>query len=178
MYISTTDDEVSDVVARFGGTWKKYAEGRTLVGVGTNTDSNGNVTTYTADLTGGNSDIANININHTHSYAHTHTVPGHYHTLSNNGFAKIAYGIADKMILMERINTADWVVHHKFVVSSISQADGSTVPYGTGLGGKTDSSAALTTNSQSTSTTGTMSANSTINAQDPYIAVYMYKRTE
>ena len=48
IYMSTTDDTVEKVQSKFGGTWVKYSEGRTLVGVGNNGTS-----TYTVNQTGG-----------------------------------------------------------------------------------------------------------------------------
>ena len=41
IYISETDSTVAEVQKRFGGKWVAYASGKTLIGSGTGTDSNG-----------------------------------------------------------------------------------------------------------------------------------------
>jgi hypothetical protein len=48
IYMSTEDDTVEKVENKFGGTWVKYSEGRTLIGAGSNGTSS-----YTANSTGG-----------------------------------------------------------------------------------------------------------------------------
>lgn len=51
IYMSTTDSTIEKVSERFGGTWERYAEGRTIIGVGTGTDSNGTVQVFNANET-------------------------------------------------------------------------------------------------------------------------------
>ena len=53
IYMSTEDDTIEKVQTKFGGTWEKYAQGRTLIGEGTSTDSNGLVQTFKANDSGG-----------------------------------------------------------------------------------------------------------------------------
>ena len=53
IYMSTEDDTVEKVQTKFGGKWEKYAQGRTLIGEGTGTDSNGLVQTFKANDSGG-----------------------------------------------------------------------------------------------------------------------------
>ena len=55
IYMSTEDDTVEKVQNKFGGTWEKYAQGRTLIGEGTTVDTNGYALTYNAGNTGGSS---------------------------------------------------------------------------------------------------------------------------
>ena len=53
IYMSTEDDTIEKVQSKFGGIWEKYAQGRTLIGEGTGTDSNGLVQTFTNGSMGG-----------------------------------------------------------------------------------------------------------------------------
>ena len=62
IYMSTEDDTVEKVQSKFGGIWEKYAQGRTLIGEGTGTDSNGIVKTFKNSSTGG-------------EYTHNHKSP-------------------------------------------------------------------------------------------------------
>lgn len=68
----------------FGGTWVAIAEGRTLVGVGTGTDINGDTMTWTAEAEGG-------------EYLHTLTVnemPSHNHGIGlNSGGSSAGSGL-------------------------------------------------------------------------------------
>lgn len=77
--MSEKDDTVEKVQSKFGGKWEVYAGGRTIIGVGTGTDVNGLVQTFTNGSTGG-------------EYAHKLTIaemPSHNHTpqLEGTGFA-------------------------------------------------------------------------------------------
>ena len=53
IYMSTEDDTVEKVQDKFGGKWEKYSQGRTLIGEGTGTDSNGLIQTFTNGSMGG-----------------------------------------------------------------------------------------------------------------------------
>ena len=76
IYMSTEDDTVEKVQSKFGGEWEKYSQGRTLIGEGTGTDSNGLVQTFTNGSMGGE---------YTHKLtiaempSHTHTQNPHMH---------------------------------------------------------------------------------------------------
>ena len=79
IYMSTEDDTIEKVQSKFGGKWEVYAGGRTIIGVGTGTDVNGLIQTFTNGSTGG-------------EYAHKLTIaemPSHNHTpqLEGTGFA-------------------------------------------------------------------------------------------
>ena len=77
IYMSTEDDTIEKVQSKFGGTWEKYARGRTIIGEGTLTDSDGNAMVYTNGLTGGitNAKLSVSNIpSHSHSYTPSGTI--------------------------------------------------------------------------------------------------------
>ena len=74
IYISTSLSTVSQVQEKFGGTWEVFAQGRTLIGSGTGTDSNSTSKTFSVNSTGG-------------EYTHKLTVnemPSHNHGFSKN----------------------------------------------------------------------------------------------
>ena len=48
VYISTTYSTIEEVTSAIGGEWEKYAQGRTIIGDGTVTDSSGNTKIYNA----------------------------------------------------------------------------------------------------------------------------------
>ena len=85
--MSTEDDTVEKVQTKFGGTWEKYSQGRTIIGEGTGTDSNGLVQTFTNGSMGGEY-THTLNISEMPS--HTHTQNPHYHLIGfNNGTSGI-----------------------------------------------------------------------------------------
>jgi len=79
VYISTTDSSVDAVVTRFGGTWEKFGEGKTLVGEGTNTDSENNSKTFTISENTAKTGVYKTKLSaanlpyHTHDITHSHT---------------------------------------------------------------------------------------------------------
>lgn len=87
IYISTVDQTVEDVIKRFPNTkWEQYAQGRTLVGVGSTTDANNNALVYSAGelsedgvtykgQTGG-SVLTTLNTSNLPSHNHTYTPSG------------------------------------------------------------------------------------------------------
>lgn len=80
IYMSTEDDTIEKVQNKFGGTWVRYAEGRTLIGVGTGTDDNKSSKNFLINTTGG-------------EYSHKLSIAelaSHYHRIgvvSDNGVA-------------------------------------------------------------------------------------------
>ena len=73
IFFSTSLSTVSQVATTLGGTWEVYGAGRTLIGVGTGTDSNSTSKTFAINETGGE-------YNHTLT---TNEIPSHSHNLSN-----------------------------------------------------------------------------------------------
>lgn len=53
IYMTTTYTNADQVHDAIGGIWEKYAQGRTIIGEGTGTDSNGLVQTFTNGTSGG-----------------------------------------------------------------------------------------------------------------------------
>ena len=77
IYMTTTYSDATQVHDAIGGEWEKYAQGRTIIGDGTGTDSNGLVQTFANGSTGG-------------EYTHKLTVaemPSHSHDVYANSFA-------------------------------------------------------------------------------------------
>ena len=76
LYITTQLSTASQVAQRLGGgTWQSYGAGRTLVGVGTGTDSNSLKQSFAVNATGG-------------EYRHTLTtaeMPSHTHSMAKGG---------------------------------------------------------------------------------------------
>ena len=142
----------------FGGEWKKI-EGKFLLGASTDTE---------VGKTGGSS-------THTHSYSHTHNVPGqgHSHGLGS-AWAYISI-YAKQVFINKRSGVPAWWDTYQMTGSSYGTGGtGSSNSTATNLGGSTDWSTpgAVTTNSQSVSETGSASN------MPPYLAVYMWQRTE
>ena len=151
VYITTTESQVSDVVARFGGTWERYATDTTLVGYkeGTNT----------INATGG---AKAVTLATTNLPSHSHVVPSlsgyttpTTHTFGVGGTGQYSVtpgGTTDSMVL----GTKNY---------SVGASQYIEIP-----------SLTVTTNASNT-TTCTNCSSTPINVQDPYTVVYMYKRT-
>ena len=91
IYMTTTYSEASQVHDAIGGEWEKYAQGRTIIGEGTGTDSNGLVQTFANGSTGG-------------EYTHKLTVaemPSHSHDIYANSYA------GNLKIVMQNDNSPD-----------------------------------------------------------------------
>jgi len=91
IYMTTTYSEASQVHDAIGGEWEKYAQGRTIIGDGTGTDSNGLVQTFANGSTGG-------------EYTHKLTVaemPNHSHDIYANSYA------GNLKIVMQNDNSPD-----------------------------------------------------------------------
>ena len=181
IYISTSSTNPSSL---FGGTWTSYGAGRTLVGVGSNGETN-----YTsAGLTGGNEKISLAVANlpaHTHSVtpsgtvsstfkgnsvtlgsagAHTHSMPFASTAVANeNGFGTSAQavfngpGFANRLIITGYSLTSDSTGAHTHTFT----AKGSVTSSFTGTKVNTTS----------------VGSSSSLDVRNPYITTYMWKRT-
>ena len=147
IYMSTEDDTIEKVQKRFGGTWEKYSEGRTLIGEGTGTDSNGLVKTFTSSSAGG-------------EYSHKLTInemPSHTHTFSATTSADGAHThLALHLKDLDGKNLG-W----SGIVGSYSTANVGSV------GNHTHNVSG---------TTAASGSGTSFSIQTPYIVTYMYKR--
>ena len=171
IYMSTTDDTVEKVQNKFGGTWVKYAEDMTLVGASSskavNTTGGSSTVTLTTDNLPSHSHVIPALSVSSWSGSHKHSVNDQYlnqyvsnlngwnnanigdaGTLSGYGIARTIANKGEEHLGIPSFDTNDTVL---------------TV------------SGQKTTTSSTTSCTN-CSANS-FNIQNPYISVYMYKRT-
>ena len=172
VYISTTDDTVEKVQKRFGGTWEKYSEGRTIIGEGTGTDSNGIANIFKVNQVGG-------------EYSHTLTIselPSHAHGIpSLTGTTSIKKLTGD--IIMHNANGYTNVHGLSGVFSSASvnssfqlptTSSGGAISFGTiSFDGTHDHT--LTTKVSNTESAG---KSTSFNIQNPYIVTYIYKRVK
>ena len=74
IYISTEISTKEDMNNRFGGEWESYAEGRTLIGVGTGNDENDDTSTFIINQEGGE---YNHKLTIPEMPSHTHTGAAH-----------------------------------------------------------------------------------------------------
>ena len=113
IYMSTEDDTIEKVQSKFGGTWEKYSQGRTIIGEGTGTDSNGLVKTVTNGVTDGE---------YTHKLTNDE-MPRHTHTSSVFGFQASAY-------ITENNKTNLWIVGEEMVATTYGTSQISSVAGG------------------------------------------------
>ncbi len=174
IYMSTTDDTKEKVQEKFGGTWEKYAQGRTLIGEGTGTDSNGLVQTFTNNSTGGE---------YTHKLAisempnHSHSIPSlsvsswsGSHKHSNNDQPLRYYGNGDVVNFGSNGTLNGW---------DVQPAPSNNTGYGRLIiVGWNTNDTMITVSGQKTtvSNTGAQGSNNSFNVENPYIVTYMYKR--
>ena len=187
IYMTTTYSEASQVHDAIGGEWEKYAQGRTIIGDGTGTDSNGLVQTFANGSTGG-------------EYTHKLTVaemPSHSHTIDHT------HNIASKTYTTSTASLTGTILMHNSEASTpVYHASGifkenSTSPNYTYVGGIQNVGATSVgiigidashnhtvqigshkTESPSTAVSGTTGGNTSFNVQNPYIVTYIYKRVK
>ncbi len=155
IYISTDITNASDVAKKFGGTWEAYGSGRTLISSGSN-----GVTNYTAGSMGGSSTTA-LAIGNLPNHIHTYTPSGNVASFFGNGGNAVVIG-------------SNW----------------SATPANYGFSGsagggwwyennKTTSGITSTFNGNAGTTTSCQNCSgAAFSVQNPYIVVYMYKRTK
>ena len=159
IYMSNNLKTVEEVHNALGGTWKKYSEGRTIIGDGTTTDESGNALVYNANQTGGN----------TTQILKTDNLPSHNHDIPSLTGATKETKYSSKISGDGRF-------------SLNGGGDGSAVVFGSteGYGGYlTLVTPALSLTTNKSKTTTCINCNSTsFSVQDPYIVTYIYKRVK
>ena len=201
IYLSVTDSTAAAVSAKLGGTWEAFGEGRTLVGV-----KSGDATFGTVNNNGGNSTVTLEEGNlpaHTHSIpalsgtaqeagSHSHTgntlnvtgsvnngyimysdyygTWGHNSVSTSGAFSTYGAGNYNGGWEFVRKETASGSIYHGttgFQLSTSGKWSGST------------STAPNHTHTVSTteSTSGSTGSGTAFSVQNPYVTVYMWKRT-
>ena len=82
IYMTTTYSTTEEVTNAIGGEWEKYAQGRTIIGEGIGTDSNGLVKTFENNVTDGEY-VHTLSSNEIAS--HTHSIPSLSGTTGSTG---------------------------------------------------------------------------------------------
>lgn len=168
IYLSTSLTTASAVATKLGGTWEVYGQGRTLVGVGSN-----GTTSYVANTTGGNEKnsytvkssgtISTYSGNSGSTTLTTDQIPAHNHSVS-------AFNAPYPYALTTGGNTNG-------IVLAQAVATGASLPIPAHNTNSTGGSQGHTHTINHTHTfTGDSSTISPSTIQ-PYITVYMYKRT-
>ena len=179
IYMSTEDDTIEKVQSKFGGIWEKYAQGRTLIGEGTGTDSNGLVQTFTNGSMGG-------------EYTHKLTItemPKHNHSYS--------YSVADNVTGSTILNESNLPGRTLFELPAKNNVTTSGVSWGTvnvkpgswyissnydfyyagvlsSVGGQGHNHSITSSNkSNSTEISG---SDGSFNMLKPYVVTYMYRK--
>ena len=197
IYMSVEDDTVAKVEERFGGTWEVFAAGRTIVAMG----NNGTTNYTTVGSTGGaesqsytpaakDGKVNNTTLTaaqtgireHTHSFTNpTYTVSGGYvkngitggsHSHTSKGWAAVKDHTGSYYILGGNGGTTDYSTNASTHTHDLPNHS-HTMTVKTN-GSVTKVSAANATSAHNHSFTGTAA---TISHMQPYITVYMYKRT-
>ena len=197
IYMSTTYSTIEEVENAIGGEWEKYAQGRTIIGEGIGTDSNGLVKTFENNVTDGeyvHTLSSNEIASHTHSipslsgttgstgsgYSLHHTCQtkttsssgshshGLYKQVDNNSGTSLYVGGGNSSL----------VIYYKTDNSTTTLSAGAhthTYPdcYLDSLSGVQSHSHTFSTG---ISTTGSTGENTAHNNMEPYIVTYIYKR--
>ena len=187
IYITTSISTASELEKTLGiGTWESYASGKTLVGVGTGTDSNSVSKTFKINETGGE---------YTHNLT-TSEMPSHSHTIDHT------HNIASKTYETNTVSlTGSISMHNSAASTPVYHASGifkenSVAPSYSYVGNLQTAGATSVgviginashkhtieigshkTDSPSSTVSGVTGGNTSFNIQDPYVVTYMYKRT-
>ena len=159
IYISTTDDTVEKVEEKFGGTWVKYSNGTTLVG----DDGTNFITNDTQKGSGGSSTVTLT----------TNNLPSHSHVIPELSVSSWT-GIHSHTYTLNLQHSDGGETPNESLTSGLQQ--GGRIRYF----GKVDSTSITVYGQKTTASNTTTCTNcsaKSINIQNPYTVVYIYKRT-
>ena len=187
IYMTTTYSTTEEVTNAIGGEWEKYAQGRTIIGDGTGTDSNGLVQTFANGSTGGEYThkltVAEMP-SHSHTIDHTHNIASKTYTTST---ASLTGTISmHNYSGSTPVHHASGIFKESYVAPNFSYVVGLQTSGATSLGiigidashNHTIEIGSHKTESPSTTVSGTTGGNTSFNVQNPYIVTYMYKRVK
>ena len=197
IYMSVTDTTATAVHNRLGGTWTAFAQGRALVGMGSNGTNN-----YTSITTNGAKTVTLTTTNlpsHYHSYdksnantggtaitvsqmpSHTHAFPGIARIDNVISGVWMSFQGDSNVVIYLPDGTADWASgklnlaqtpgYYNLRLGDLTSAG---TGYTTSKGSGTAHSHTIPTTSTATGATGSGSSFSVLN---PYVTVYIWKRT-
>lgn len=173
IYITTSISDPKVVASTLGvGTWESYATGRTLIGAGSN-----GMTSYSANTTGGK-ETTSVTLT-------TANLPSHAHT-----YDKSSSTTGSHILTIAEMPSHNHVVQFAFAGNSgagsvvtvpgypnINKSGQYEVGSVSNTGGNSGHTHSISLSSTSTGTVGSSKAISVNNVQ-PYVTVYMYKRTK
>ena len=187
IYMSTEDDTIEKVQSKFGGTWEKYSEGRTLIGEGAGTDSNGLIQTFTNGSIGGEY-THKLTItempSHNHSYIPSGTIYSTFTgTTSNTDIAKASMDLSAIMASSSlsdynMIIGGQWTFGYVVNYSNLGfyKKDSSLFPGAQHYHSFTPSGTVSSSFKGNKNFTENIGDSKEFDIQNPYIVVYMYKR--
>ena len=162
IYTSTTLSTPEQVAAKFGGTWEAYGQGRVLIGAGSGTDPYGTTQSFTINSTGGYYSVKLTGTN----------VPAHYHGRGSQEIAGRMGGVVAPSIVA---TGAFYKEGNK--IGKMEDGGGEPDPIVSFAASRSwtgRSDGGYTAQSGGSALTTTSSAHEN---KQPYVAVYMYRRT-
>ena len=186
IYLSTSLTTASAVATKLGGTWEAYGQGRTLVGVGTGTDSNSVSKTFNVNETGG--EYTN-NLTTSEMPSHSHTID-HIHNIASKTYETNTVSLTGTISMHNShestpVYHASGIFKEDYIAPNFSYVVGLQTAGATSLGvigidashKHTIEIGSHKTDSPSSTVSGVTGGNTSFNIQDPYVVTYMYKRT-
>lgn len=167
IYMSISDDTITKVQSKLGGTWVKYSEGTKLISANS---------TYPSNSTGGSSKVT---IGTSNIPSHNHSIPSVSATTSAGGahtptlYIRVAgysgwtYSLVDGHCFNWANTVMDMNYGERAIANTLSR-----YPIVAGA-----VAAHTHTATFAASTSGATGSGTSVNIQNPYTAVYMYKRT-